>query len=112
MIEVSAMDRLMLYDWPGNIRELKNMIERVYHMTENDKITADDLPESIRTADSVNVKRPALYVNKLPLKEAMNQFEKYYIKEMMHQSKTLKECAEKLNVDISTLIRKKKKLGI
>jgi PAS domain S-box-containing protein len=112
MIEVSAMDRLMSYDWPGNIRELKNLIERVYYMTESDKITADDLPESIRTVDSINVKEPTLYVNKLPLKEAMNQFEKYYIKETMNQSKTLKECAEKLNIDISTLIRKKKKLRI
>ena len=42
-----AMSALMAYDWPGNIRELANVIERAQILAEGDVITPDDLPENI-----------------------------------------------------------------
>jgi DNA-binding NtrC family response regulator len=42
-----AMDALTQYDWPGNIRELANVLERAQILAEEHEITLDDLPENI-----------------------------------------------------------------
>jgi DNA-binding NtrC family response regulator len=46
-IEPEAMKALARYDWPGNIRELANVLERAQILAENNTITLDDLPEGI-----------------------------------------------------------------
>jgi len=47
----SAMSALTAYDWPGNIRELENTIERAMIITEGDRVEVDDLPPSLREQD-------------------------------------------------------------
>ena len=44
-----AMERLLSYDWPGNIRELTNLIERIFIDPPAEKIHISDLPESIHS---------------------------------------------------------------
>ena len=46
-IEPAAMQALLDYEWPGNIRELANVIERAQILAENHLITLDDLPENL-----------------------------------------------------------------
>jgi len=41
------MAALLKYDWPGNIRELENVIQHAIVMAQNDIITIDDIPEEI-----------------------------------------------------------------
>jgi transcriptional regulator with PAS, ATPase and Fis domain len=48
-----AMELLLRYDWPGNIRELMNLIERIFIDPPQEKITVADLPESMRFCSSV-----------------------------------------------------------
>ena len=48
-----AMERLLSYDWPGNIRELMNLTERIFIDPPREKITVADLPESMRYRPSV-----------------------------------------------------------
>lgn len=43
---------LMEYSWPGNVRELSNVVERLVLLTDNGKVTLDDLPEEIRRPSS------------------------------------------------------------
>jgi two-component system response regulator AtoC len=43
-----AMEVLLSYSWPGNIRELENVLERAMVLTEGPKITVEDLPEAVR----------------------------------------------------------------
>ncbi len=43
-----TMERLLNYSWPGNIRELRNVMERAVALTRFEKIVVDDLPEKIR----------------------------------------------------------------
>ncbi|MDX1647952.1 MAG: sigma-54 dependent transcriptional regulator [Longimicrobiales bacterium] len=47
-IDPEAMEVLLDYSWPGNIRELENVLERALVLTEGDTISLDDLPEGVR----------------------------------------------------------------
>ncbi len=47
-ISPEAMEALLAYSWPGNIRELENVLERALVLTEGPQIELDDLPESVR----------------------------------------------------------------
>lgn len=111
-IEPDTMDCLISYHWPGNVRELKNVIERIYHLSETEKISIDTLPQSIRSPRVKEKNIPLIEEPSTSLKDAIHLFERKYIQEKLHESSTLKECAEKLNIDISTLVRKRNKLGI
>jgi len=108
-IDPEAMETLTNYDWPGNIRELKNVVERTYHMCENGKLMVDQLPSSIQGTKKapfpLTIENPD---QPLSLKEAVQQFETEYINRMLSQTKTMQECADKLKVNISTLVRKKR----
>jgi len=53
-ISSDAMDYLMLYDWPGNIRHLKNIMERMFLMAQGPLITVNDFPEDIMDIAAVN----------------------------------------------------------
>ncbi len=47
-IDPDAMEVLLSYPWPGNIRELENVLERALVLTEGDTVSLDDLPEAVR----------------------------------------------------------------
>jgi DNA-binding NtrC family response regulator len=49
-VEPEAMQALLKYGWPGNIRELANVLERAQILAEDNLLTLDDLPESLQTA--------------------------------------------------------------
>ncbi|TLX74112.1 GAF domain-containing protein [Labilibacter sediminis] len=53
-ITTSALNMLMVHRWPGNIRELENVIERACIMSKDDVIHSYDLPPTLQTADSTN----------------------------------------------------------
>ncbi|WP_432774051.1 sigma 54-interacting transcriptional regulator [Brevibacillus gelatini] len=112
-LETDALEALVDYDWPGNVRELKNVVERSYHMCENGRITYDQLPASIRSSQHSSL---PLHLAKLEqpisLKEAVERFEREYIQRVLKETSTMQECADKLGVNISTLVRKKRGLGI
>jgi len=63
-IDDEAMDLLMDYDWPGNIRELSNVIERAINLTSKDVITADILPEELRRTETLVLPQMPLDANK------------------------------------------------
>ena len=71
MIAPDAVDALMNYDWPGNIRELQNAIEHAIIICDSQVIQPTDLPEKIQfTAPKVRVNIP---VNRLDLKNILNE---------------------------------------
>jgi DNA-binding NtrC family response regulator len=51
-VDPDAMKALVAYDWPGNIRELANVIERAQILAENHMITFDDLPDAVSESAS------------------------------------------------------------
>jgi len=52
-VDPAAQQALVRYDWPGNIRELANVLERAQILAEGDTITLDDLPDSLVVAEAL-----------------------------------------------------------
>jgi two-component system response regulator HydG len=110
-ISHGAAERLVAYNWPGNIRELQNAIERAVALTRYNEITVDDLPEKIRDHQPTHVlvtsdDDPA----ELP---TMEEVERRYVArvfEAVHGNKAL--AARILGFDRKTLYRKLDLFGI
>lgn len=99
-----AIERLKNYQWPGNIRELQNLVERLFTVISGDVIGARYI---------TNYELPADEIRNLPLKKAVNQFEKQYITEALHYSDgNRKKAAEKLGIHRNTLLSKMNDLGL
>ena len=100
------MQALLAYDWPGNIRELRNTIERATVLADGEVVTIHDLPDKFRTLDVEGVSTSSL-------RQALDTFERDYIRRSLAENKGNKETtAGKLGVDLATLYRKLKKLRI
>lgn len=100
-----AMDVLMGYPWPGNIRELRNVIERAVVLSGSDRIGVAELPEKIKSQYAAK--------GGSSLKDKLDFYEEKIIKDALQASAWNKEeTAKKLGVDLATLYRKIKKLGI
>ncbi|MEJ5166578.1 MAG: helix-turn-helix domain-containing protein, partial [Thermoanaerobaculia bacterium] len=105
-ITQEALSLLINKDWTGNIRELRNTIERAVILCNDKRIKPEDLPTDIFIESSV--KREFLD-KKLTLEE----MEKEYIKEMLQFFKNNNtKTAKALGISRKTLILKRKKFGI
>jgi DNA-binding NtrC family response regulator len=105
-IDYEAMQALLAYEWPGNIRELRNTIERAVVLSDGEMITIHDLPDKFRTLDVEGISTSSL-------RQALDNFEREYIRRSMTENKGNKEStAAKLGIDLATLYRKLKKLRI
>jgi DNA-binding NtrC family response regulator len=105
-IDYEAMQAMLGYDWPGNIRELGNTIERAVVLADSDTVTIHDLPDKFRTLDLEGVPTSSL-------RQALDSYEREYIKRSLTEHKGNKETtAEALGVDLATLYRKLKKLKV
>lgn len=100
-----AMDILLNYPWPGNIRELRNVIERAVVLSGSDRIDISELPDRLKTARSGKSVQT--------LKARLEYCEEKIIKDALQAHAWNKdEVARELDVDLATLYRKIKKLGI
>ncbi len=94
------------YNWPGNIRELSNLIERLILTVPHELITVDDLPDEYKNHSAINL----VSSNKeLSLKEVVDMAEKLAIEKAFHECKSTYEIAEKLKTSQPTIVRKLKK---
>jgi DNA-binding NtrC family response regulator len=105
--ETSAI--LQQYEWPGNVRQLRNAIERMVVLSPTSTLTPDQLPPEVLAQDTPTGNAPS----GLPLKAAMLEFKKQYIRRTLatnggNQTRT----AETLGVQRSFLNRLIKKLAI
>ena len=100
-----ALDLLMSYDWPGNVRQLENIIERAFALGEGDMICVKDLPSEIRNMDrQMNISDANLN---------LVENEKVLIKRALQQTLGNKaEAAQLLGINITTVYRKMEKYRI
>lgn len=111
-----AISFLQGCDWPGNLRELQNFLERVCILTKDEPLSRELLERYYKAAPKLNPqKTPAEQPRQTPvltLKMAVAQFEKNYISQAILQTSTLNEAAARLGIDLDTLNRKKRQFGI
>jgi NtrC-family two-component system response regulator AlgB len=96
----AALETMRSYSWPGNLRELRNLIERAVILGGGDEIGADDLAENIQVRSELRVG------GRVTLEEIENE----HIRKVIANSRTIDEAATVLNIDPATLYRRKKKL--
>ena len=86
-ISPDALEILQNYSWPGNIRELKNIVERLSILASGEKIEVGDLPHSI--TDDANANVSTSYITALPFKHAkekwLEDFEKRYLEQILEE---------------------------
>jgi NtrC-family two-component system response regulator AlgB len=92
------------YGWPGNLRELRNVIERAVILSSGETIVPADLPEEFH-----GVRDPAVAVGAAVTLEAV---EAEHIRRIVAAARNLDEAARILGIDPATLYRKRQKLGL
>lgn len=113
-----ALKVLLEYDWPGNIRQLKNCIERAVVLAENEQITLDVLPQEI-LAKPLKSKDVELQDDSIVVpvgedfKDARKEFERKYIEKCLERSSgNITRAAAILGIHRQSLQQKIKELGL
>lgn len=115
-----ALNALLNYNYPGNVRELENIVERAMALSSSDYIDISDLPkEVIESADRVfsgevrKIKSALFFVENMGLDEYLKKFEKKIIMEALEKCKWRKtKAANLLKIKRTTLIERMKRLEI
>jgi DNA-binding NtrC family response regulator len=109
----ASIEVLKAYSWPGNVRQLENILERTLMLAKGSVIEIEDLPEEILKAIESS---PSLIQNmtkKLSVSPDLETMEKAYIHYVLHQTDWNKSKAARiLGIDLSTLYRKMDRYSI
>jgi len=113
-----AMAVLQAHNWPGNVRQLRNNVERLLILTRDDNkgdepISADLLPAEIGDNLPRLASESDQHIMSLPLREAREMFEKEYLTAQINRfSGNISRTAEFIGMERSALHRKLKSLGL
>ncbi len=109
-----AMRAMEAYDWPGNVREMENVIERTVALTDSTLINCDDLPQDIGKPGSAAVfSAPLVTGDGIDMNRTVAEMEKAMIMQALSLGQGVKaRAAELLHINRTTLVEKIKRLGI
>jgi DNA-binding NtrC family response regulator len=116
-ISVDAMELLMKYEWPGNIRELENIVQRAIVLEKGDTLTREHLPMAIRAVEpEVRVDLERLATNRSffeAVREIVEDVEKQLILKALNKTGGNRtKAAADLMLDRKSLFNKMKKYGL
>lgn len=118
-IRSDARDMLEAYSWPGNVREMGNVVEHLTQLSRGREITPEDLPDKIK--QDVRSRNPVLNHAPTPLVEliegwehlpTLEELERRYIQVLLRHEPKKSRIAEILGKDRTTLYRKLRDLGL
>ncbi len=123
-----ARKAILSYGWPGNIRELKNALERAAILCTGDQVTVEDLPDRIAeylmatstagvgstsgTVSPVIGPLSGHFSAMTPSDVSLDELEKRHIQSVLATASTLEEAASILGINLSTLWRKRRRYGL
>jgi NtrC-family two-component system response regulator AlgB len=102
-LSAAAGELLVRYAWPGNIRELRNVLERAAILCTGGEVGLDDLPATLHgAAREIALGDPV----------SLDALEEAHIRKLLSRGHSLEQTAAILNIDAATLWRKRKRYGI
>jgi DNA-binding NtrC family response regulator len=115
-ISPKGLEALINYHWPGNIRELENLIERLVILSHKDIIELEDLPESVLRREGSEEIRLS-FPNRLPYRECRDRilakFNQMIIKEKLrHTQGNITQAAKELAIERAHLQRIMRRYGL
>ena len=103
-LSADASSALLRYRWPGNIRELRNVVERAVTLCQGEIITPDLLPDIVG-----NSRQPSA----IPTPpSSLDDVEREHIARVVANSPTLEDAAHRLGINVTTLWRRRKRYGL
>jgi NtrC-family two-component system response regulator AlgB len=120
----NAKKAILAYGWPGNIRELKNALERAAILCTTDFVTVEDLPDRVlehsghlfpgQLAGPGDAMTPSdgSPTAMTPSDVSLEDLEKQHIRHILTTATTLEEAASILGINLSTLWRKRRRYGL
>jgi two-component system nitrogen regulation response regulator NtrX len=116
-ISEEAMAALQAHDWPGNVRQLRNIIERTLILAPGDRVSCIEVdllpPEILDNQNQVGGSNTSMAIMGSPLREARESFEREYLKIQIRRfSGNISRTASFIGMERSALHRKLKALGI
>jgi DNA-binding NtrC family response regulator len=110
---VAAQNRLRNYPWPGNIGELKNLVQRVLILGSGEEIRLEEVERELAVKMSVDEPLVKQDLLALPLREAREQFERAYLQQqLLLCNGKVGQLAKRVGMERTHLYRKLRALGV
>lgn len=110
-ISKDVMELFMDYNWPGNVREIKHIIESAFNFIEGDIVELEHLPDHFYKEAKISSTKLNIET-KFDLNKTMKEYEIQYIKLALESSKTLNDAAKLLKISRQSLKYKLDTYGI
>lgn len=110
---VAAQNRLRNYPWPGNVGELKNLVQRLLVLGGNEEIRLDEIERELAVQAPVNEPLVKQDLLALPLREAREHFERAYLQQQLQLCNgKVGQLAKRVGMERTHLYRKLRALGV
>ena len=110
---VAAQNRLRNYPWPGNIRELKNIVSRLLVVSSSDEVTLEEVEIELASQITENTDLIKPDFLSMPLREAREHFERAYLQQQLILSGgKVGQLSKRVGMERTHLYRKLRSLGV
>jgi DNA-binding NtrC family response regulator len=110
---VAAQNRLRNYPWPGNIRDLRNLVHRLLMTGDGENVSLEEVERHLGSEPTANMPLVKQDLLALPLREAREQFERAYLKQQLSLcGGKVGKLAQRVGMERTHLYRKLRTLGV
>jgi NtrC-family two-component system response regulator AlgB len=110
-LSAEAVACIRAYGWPGNLRELRNAIERAVILARGERLSPEDFPAELR-GQNVGMTAADEPVPQVGSLISLEKLEEAHLRQILGRISSLTEASDILGIDQATLYRKRKKIGL